>query len=156
MSFDPIYDENSRLLILGSYPSPRSREVGFYYGHPQNRFWKVLSAVYDETEPSTVEQKKSLLLRNGIALWDVCQSCSVEGASDASIRNVAPNEVEALLRKTAVQRVFCNGSTAGRFYEKFVLPQSNIPATVLPSTSPANARWRLPQLIAVWKKHLWR
>ena len=151
MSFDPVCDNRSRILILGTYPSPRSRAEVFYYGNPQNRFWTLTAGLLGEDVPVTVEQKKAMLLNHGIALWDVCESCTADGASDASIRDVRPNEVAALLRRTGIVRVFCNGTAAGRLYERHILPQSGISAAVLPSTSPANARWSLPMLAEAWK-----
>ena len=111
-----VYDENSRILILGSFPSVKSREAAFFYGHPQNRFWRVLTAVLGEETPQTTAEKKSLLLRHGVALWDVIASCDIAGSSDASITNVAPNDLSRILDTAPVRRIFCNGGTAYRFY----------------------------------------
>ena len=103
--FNPIYDKDSKVLVLGSIPSPKSRELGFYYGHPQNRFWKVLSKVYDEPIPNTIEEKKTFVLKHHIALWDVVHSCEIVGASDSSIRNVVSNDIENLLLKTNIKYI---------------------------------------------------
>lgn len=145
-TFDPVYDNHSRVLILGSFPSVKSREQGFYYGHPQNRFWKVLSAVFSSPVPQSIDEKKKLLLDNGVALWDVAQSCEINGSSDSSMKNVRPNDIYTLLYTTGIDRVFANGKTAARLYERFILPQTNVPITALPSTSPANAAFSLDDL----------
>lgn len=136
-----IFDENSRVLLLGSMPSPKSREVGFYYGHPQNRFWKVLSAVYntDCLSMSSVE-KTEFLHKNHIALWDVIYSCFIHGASDASIKNAVPNDISALIQRSKVKTIFTIGTKASTLYKKLCYPQTNIPDIQLPSTSPANCR----------------
>ena len=149
-SIDPVFDENSRILLLGSFPSPKSRETGFYYGHPQNRFWKVLSAVLSVPEPHSVEEKREMLLSHGIALWDVLASCEIDGASDASIRDVVPNDIAALLQKVPIEAVFCNGATAYRIYTKYLQPVTGLAAVKLPSTSPANAACRPEMLRQVW------
>ena len=115
----PVYDENSRILILGSFPSVKSREAAFFYGHPQNRFWRVLAAVLGEETPQTAAEKKSLLLRHGVALWDVIASCDIAGSSDASITNVVPNDLSRILDAAPVRRIFCNGGTAYRFYRRY-------------------------------------
>ena len=150
-TFDPVYDNHSRVLILGSFPSVKSREQGFYYGHPQNRFWKVLSAVFSSPVPQSIDEKKKLLLDNGVALWDVAQSCEINGSSDSSMKNVRPNDIYTLLYTTGIDRVFANGKTAARLYERFILPQTNIPITALPSTSPANAAFSLDDLCERWR-----
>ena len=150
-TFDPVYDNHSRVLVLGSFPSVKSREQGFYYGHPQNRFWKVLSAVFSSPVPQSIEEKKKLLLDNGVALWDVAQSCEINGSSDSSMKNVRPNDIYTLLYTTGIDRVFANGKTAARLYERFILPQTNIPITALPSTSPANAAFSLDDLCERWQ-----
>ena len=146
----PVYDENSRILILGSFPSVKSREAAFFYGHPQNRFWRVLAAVLGEETPQTAAEKKSLLLRHGVALWDVIASCDIAGSSDASITNVAPNDLSRILDAAPVRRIFCNGGTALRLYQKYQQNSTGIPAAGLPSTSPANAAWTLNRLVSVW------
>lgn len=149
--FEPVFDENSRVLILGSLPSVKSRENGFYYGHPQNRFWRVTAAVFGESVPLTVEEKRAMLLRNGAAIWDVVSECDIMGSSDASIRNVIPTDIAALLKKTAVRAVFTNGGTADRIYRRYQLPLTGVEAVKLPSTSPANAAWQLDRLTEAWR-----
>lgn len=152
--FSPVYDEKAgaAALILGSFPSPKSREQGFYYGHPQNRFWPLLAAVCGELAPARedIAAKKALVLRHGLALWDVIDRCAIRGASDASIREVVPNDVAALICRLGVRAVFCDGAAAGRLYAKYIQPQSGLAAVVLPSTSPANAAWSFARLQAVW------
>ena len=150
-TFDPVYDENSRVLILGSFPSVKSREQGFYYANPQNRFWRVIADITGEEPPQTVEDKKSLLLRRNIALWDVAYCCEVDGSSDSSMRNVRPNDIAALLENTQITRIFANGKTAAKLYEKLVAPKTGLPITCLPSTSPANAAFSLERLREEWK-----
>ena len=146
----PLFDGHSEILILGSFPSVKSRETGFFYGHPQNRFWRVLAALYGETTPASVEEKKALLLRNRVALWDVIQSCEIEGSSDASIRNVVPNDLKVILSAAPVRRVFTNGGTADALYRKYCEKSAGLVALRLPSTSPANARMDLETLIRAW------
>ena len=149
----PVYDENSRILILGSFPSVKSREAAFFYGHPQNRFWRVLAAVLEEETPQAVEEKRSMLLRRGVALWDVIASCEIAGSSDASITNVVPNDLSRILTTAPVRRIFCNGGTAHRFYRRYDEARFG-PAQLLPSTSPANARRSADELAAVWRAAL--
>ena len=138
MSFAPVYNEHSRALILGTWPSPKSREMSFYYGHPQNRFWPMLAALTGEPVPARedIEAKKQIILRHGLALWDTLESCTITGASDASIRDVVPNDIAGLLAKAPIEAVFCNGATAYKIYTKYLEPVSGIPAVRLPSTSP--------------------
>ncbi|MEG1613458.1 MAG: DNA-deoxyinosine glycosylase [Clostridia bacterium] len=147
----PVFDENSKILILGSFPSVMSRENGFFYGNPQNRFWKVISTVFDQNLPQSVAEKKDFLLKNNIALWDVIASCDIENSSDISIKNVTANDINSLLTKTKITRVFLNGKAANNYYKKYVLNLVSIPSTVLPSTSPANAAFSVDRLIAEWK-----
>ena len=148
MSFAPVYNEHSRALILGTWPSPKSREMSFYYGHPQNRFWPMLAALTGEPVPARedIEAKKQIILRHGLALWDTLESCTITGASDASIRDVVPNDIAGLLAKAPIEAVFCNGATAYKIYTKYLEPVSGIPAVRLPSTSPANAACRPEKL----------
>lgn len=151
---EPVYDKNSRVLLLGTMPSPKSRETGFFYGHPQNRFWKVLAILFDEPTPETVEEKRDLCLRHHIALWDVVESCDIEGASDASIKNAKPNDLARILNAAPIQAVFTTGTKAGQLYKKLCEPVTSIPCTVLPSTSPANSRVSLPELCTAYKQAL--
>ncbi len=152
--FGPVYNEASEILILGSFPSVKSREQGFYYGHPQNRFWKVLSAVLEWKEPKTIEEKRSMLLTNHIALWDVIDSCDIIGSSDSSIRNAAPTDIPWLLTQTQISRIYTNGQTAGRLYQKLLQDQTGIETIILPSTSPANAAWSFKQLTEVYREQI--
>jgi len=152
--FLPVYDKNTKVLILGSFPSVKSREQGFYYGHPQNRFWKVLAAVCGCEVPRTIEEKKAMLLANHIAVWDVIDSCDIIGSSDSSIKNVVPTNIAGILPETEITRIYANGKTAGRLYDKFIRESTGMEAVVLPSTSPANAACSLEKLIEVWKEEL--
>ena len=147
----PIYDENSEVLILGSFPSVKSREQGFFYGHPQNRFWKVTAAVFGERVPETIEEKKAFLLRNHIALWDVIGSCEIEGSADSSIRNVIPNDLSVILDAADIKGIFINGKTAYKYYRKYTEKATGREAVCLPSTSPTNAAWTLEKLLESWK-----
>jgi hypoxanthine-DNA glycosylase len=146
----PVFAADSQVLILGTMPSPKSRESGFYYGHPQNRFWRVLAAVLQQPVPGSIPAKKELLLQNQIALWDVLHSCSICGADDSSIREPKPNDISALLRKTKIHAVFTTGRKAFLLYEKLVFPTVKIPAVCLPSTSPANCRYSIEELITAY------
>ncbi len=152
MGFEPVYDENSRILILGSFPSVKSRETEFYYGHKQNRFWRVAAALTGEPVPVSVEQKKRLLLKHGIALWDVIESCDIIGSADSTIRNVVPADINRITKEAPIEKIFVNGGTASRLYDKFLLPVTGTAATKLSSTSPANARMSLDELIDEWGK----
>ena len=147
----PLYDENSRVLILGSFPSVKSREAMFFYGHPQNRFWKLMALLFEADIPSTVEEKKRLVLSHGIAMWDTIHSCTITGSSDSSIKDVVPNDLSVILNNSRVKRIFCNGAASHRLYQKYIYPINNIPAQKLPSTSPANAAWSLEKLAEEWK-----
>ena len=147
----PVFDRNSRILVLGSFPSVKSREANFFYGHPQNRFWKVTAAVFGETVPVSVEEKKAFLLRNRIAVWDVIHSCDITGSSDASIRNVVPNDLSVILDAADIRTIFVNGKTAERYYRQYTEPRTGRPAVCLPSTSPANAVWSVEKLAAAWQ-----
>ncbi len=150
----PVFDENSRILILGSFPSVKSREDAFFYAHPRNRFWKMLADVFGETTPCTTDDKKQFLLRHNIALWDVIARCEVTGSSDASIRNAEPNQLELVLRQAKIEKIIVNGTTAYKYYQKYQYPVTGIEAVCLPSTSPANARMDERELIEVWKEAL--
>ncbi len=146
----PVYDTSSKILILGSFPSVKSREGRFFYHHPQNRFWKVLAAVTKELPADTIEGKTCFLLKNHIALWDVIASCTITGSSDSSIRDVIPNDLSQILSQSRVAQIFCNGSTSFRYYRKYQQPLTGKTAVQLPSTSPANAAWSLDKLIDAW------
>lgn len=150
--FPPLYDALSRVLILGSFPSIKSREQRFFYGHPQNRFWRVLSAIFDEKTPESMEEKKSLVLRRHLALWDTIASCEINGSSDASITSVVANDLSPILRAADIRAVFCNGGTSYRWYRKLLQNKLGREAGLLPSTSPANAQWTLPRLTEAWKR----
>ena len=148
--FDPIYDEDSRILILGTFPSVKSREVQFYYGHPRNRFWKTLAAVLQDEIPQTVEEKIRFLKTHHIALWDTCAACDIDGSADATIRRTVPNDIRPILKTADIRAIFCGGKTAGRLYETHIYPLTGIEAIVLPSTSPANAACNDAMLIDAW------
>ena len=146
----PVFNDRSRILILGSFPSVKSREGCFFYHHPQNRFWKVLTEVLEQPVPETIEQKKDFLLRNHIAVWDVIASCTIEGSSDSSIKNVVPNDLETILNTANISQIFCNGGTAHQYYRKYQEKSTGRTAIRLPSTSPANAAWSVSRLVNEW------
>lgn len=148
--FGPIFAADSKILILGSFPSVKSREQMFFYGHPQNRFWRVTAAVFNCPPPDSIAQKTEFLLSHKIALWDVIASCSICGSSDSSIRDVVPNDISAVLRGSSVQKIFTNGKTAHSLYLKYILPRTEISDICLPSTSPANAAYSLSRLTEKW------
>lgn len=150
-TLEPVFDEHSRVLILGTMPSPRSRETGFYYNHPQNRFWRVMAAVLGEELPASNAEKKALVLRHGIALWDVLASCEIKGAGDASIRAPIPNDLDRILGAADIQTIFTTGQKAAELYRRWLLPRTGREAVALPSTSPANARMRLEELIEAYR-----
>lgn len=166
--FEPVFDEHSRVLVLGSFPSVLSRANDFYYGNPQNRFWRVLAACLgapvppNEGDPladsesatldASIAAKRSMLLNGGVALWDVTESCDIKGSSDASIRNVVPADIERITGAAPIEQVICNGGTAGRLYKHYLQERTGLPAIVLPSTSPANAAWRLERLVERWRE----
>ncbi len=147
----PVWDAHSRVLILGSFPSVKSRETAFFYGHPQNRFWRVLAAVFSEPVPQLVADKTAFLLAHGIALWDVIASCEIAGSSDASIHSVVPNDLTEILAGARITAVFTNGQTADRLYRRYLEKQTGRTAVCLPSTSPANAAWSAARLAAYWR-----
>ena len=147
----PVWNAGSRVLILGTMPSPKSREQGFYYAHPQNRFWRVMAALLGEPVPQGTQERRNFALRSGIALWDVLASCEICGAADSSIRNPVPNDIAALLAKTDIQAVFTTGAAAFRLYQKMCLPQTHLPAAALPSTSPANCRMSFETLCSAYQ-----
>ena len=147
---DPVYDSNSKILILGSFPSVKSREEQFFYGHPQNRFWKVIAVITHSPVPHTVHEKCELLLSHQLALWDVIASCEITGSSDSSIKNVVPNHIDEILNSAAIGKIFVNGKTAEKYYKKFIRKSTGRDAVCLPSTSPANAGWSLERLCEAW------
>jgi len=148
--FGPLYNKESRVLILGSFPSVKSREQNFFYGHPQNRFWKVIAALYEQPQPQTIEEKKQLILDNGLALWDSIASCEITGSSDSSIRNARANDINVILDSCHIEKIYCNGRKSHELYRKYIEPATGRTAVCLPSTSPANAQWSLEKLIGVW------
>lgn len=147
----PLYDSHSRVLLLGSIPSPKSREIGFFYGHPQNRFWRVLAAVLGEEVPQTIEDKRTMCLKHHVALWDTIARCDIAGASDTSIRNAVPNDIGKLVHESEITRIFATGGKSAELYRKLIEPTLHIPITQLPSTSPANAAWSLERLIEAYR-----
>lgn len=149
---EPVFDKESKILILGSFPSVKSREEGFFYGHPQNRFWKVLAEIWKEPVPVSIDEKKSFLLRNNIAVWDVIKSCDIEGSSDSSIKNVVANDIGVILSKANIKQIYVNGKKAQQLYQKYIYPMLQKEAICLPSTSPANAAWSLERLVQEWRK----
>ena len=147
----PTYDSRSRILILGSFPSVKSREMQFFYGHPQNRFWKLMAALYQEPIPMTVSERRDFLLRNRIAAWDSIHQCTIIGSSDSSIRDVIPNDLSPILETAAIEQIFCNGRKSWDMYHRYIEPVTDRPAILLPSTSPANAACTMEKLITAWK-----
>lgn len=152
--FEPVCDERSRILILGSFPSVKSRQQQFYYGHPQNRFWRLLALIFNEPLPVSIEEKKQLLLRHRIALWDVIDTCDIKGSSDSSIRNVIPSDLNRILSVSPIETILANGNTAFRLYQKYCEGQTGQKAVRCPSTSPANAAFTLERLAASWAPYL--
>ena len=148
--FEPIYSKESRALILGTWPSPKSFEIGFYYGHKQNRFWPLMARLAQRDVPVSIDEKKAIILESGLALWDTIESCTIEGAADASIRDVEARDLVWLMKEAPIEAVFCNGAKAYEIYMKNQYPQTGIAAVKLPSTSPANAAWSLERLLDEW------
>lgn len=155
-TFGPVYNKNSKILILGSFPSVKSRELNFYYGHPQNRFWKLMSKIYNEEIGDEIDLKKQFLLKNNIALWDSLKSCEIKGSSDASITNVEINNIEELMKKSNISKIIFNGKAAYNLFVKNadMTKYSNLEIRILPSTSPANAAYSLDKLFDIWSKEL--
>ncbi len=151
---EALYSENSEVLILGTFPSVKSREMKFFYSHPQNRFWRVMARLCDCDVPNTIDDKKRLILENNFALWDVIHSCDVEGSADSSIKNVVPNDISEILQHSKVSRIFVNGRKAESLYKKYIEPNTGIKAVCLPSTSPANASWSEDRLAEYWKQQI--
>ena len=148
--FGPLYSDHSKILILGSFPSVKSREQNFFYGHPQNRFWKVIASVFDEPVPATVEEKKELIISHDLALWDSIAGCEITGSSDASIRNARPNDIGIILSSCSIAQIYCNGRKSHELFRKYIEPVIQRGAVCLPSTSPANAQWSLDRLTEAW------
>lgn len=146
----PVYNHESRILILGSFPSVKSRENQFFYGHPQNRFWKVLAQVFLDEVPQTIPEKKDFLFRQKVAVWDVIASCEIEGSSDSSIRNVVANDLRDILDMADIKQIYVNGKKAEQLYRKYIEPQTGRTAICLPSTSPSNAAWSVERLVEAW------
>lgn len=149
--FGPVAAGDARVLLLGSYPSPQSFAAGFYYGHPQNRFWPLLATLLERPLPQSIEEKTGLILENRLALWDALESCEITGAADHSIRNPVPNDMRALFAGAKIHAVFCNGAASHRLYTRFCQGQTGLPARRLPSTSPANAAFSLERLLTEWQ-----
>lgn len=148
----PLFDSNSEILILGSFPSVKSREECFFYGHPQNRFWKVVARVLNEETPVTIQEKTDMMHKHRIAVWDVIHSCEIEGSADSTIRNVVANDLSIILENADIKRIYVNGRKAEAMYKKYTEKQTDIKAIVLPSTSPANAAWNEDRLFEEWKQ----
>lgn len=146
----PVYNRESRILILGSFPSVKSRENQFFYGHPQNRFWKVLALIFEAEVPQTIPEKKAFLLCHKVAVWDVIASCEIEGSSDSSIRNVVTNDLRDILDTAEIKQIYVNGKKAEQLYRKYIEPKTGRTAICLPSTSPANAAWSVKRLVEAW------
>jgi len=151
---EALYNENSQILILGTFPSVKSREARFFYGHPQNRFWRVMARLCDAQLPESVADKKRLILDHHFALWDVIHSCDIEGSADSSIKNVVPNDISAIQKHSRVNRIFVNGKKAESLYKKYLEKETGITAVCLPSTSPANASWSEDRLTAYWREQI--
>ncbi len=147
----PLYNENSEKLILGSFPSIKSREAMFFYGHPQNRFWKLIAKIFDEETPNTIEEKTKLILTHNLALWDSIHSCVITGSSDSSVKDVVANNLSVILNNSRVGQIYCNGALSHKMYMKYIYPQTKIKAAKLPSTSPANAAFSIDRLYEQWK-----
>lgn len=150
-TFEPIFDKNSEILVLGSFPSIKSRENNFYYAHPQNRFWRVVASVYSCPVPSSIEEKKNMLLSNKIAVWDVIRSCEITGSADSTIKSVIPNDLSEILSVADIKKIYANGKTAQSLYNKYIKKNTGVDIISLPSTSPANAAYSLEKLIKEWK-----
>lgn len=150
-NIEPVYDDRSRVLILGSFPSVKSREQQFFYGHKQNRFWRVMAQVLGCAVPESVEQKREMLLSHHVAVWDVIASCEITGSSDASIRDVVPNDLSRILSCADIGTIYTNGGKAHQLYQRYLYPANGREARLLPSTSPANAGYSLERLVEAWQ-----
>lgn len=152
--FEPVYNNESKILILGSFPSVKSREINFYYGHPQNRFWKILENIFNEKIENNKEIKKEFLLKHHIALWDTIKSCQITSSSDSSIKKATPNNIDKIILNSNIQAIFCNGNTSYKIFLKFYKDKIKIPIICLPSSSPANAKYSLENLTNIWKSEI--
>ena len=152
--FEPVFSPQSRVLILGSLPSVRSRAEGFYYGHPRNRFWPLLAGILSEPVPESNDERRALILRHGLALWDVIAACDIAGSSDASVRNAIPVDIRRITDTAPVERIICNGALAGKLYRQHLKPNTGMEAIIMPSTSPANAAWSLEKLAEAWSPYV--
>ncbi len=152
--FPPFYRPDSHILILGSFPSVKSREQMFFYGHPQNRFWRVLAAVFSDAVPASISEKQAFLERHRVALWDSIGRCTIEGSADSSIRDVVPNDLSVILNVAPIAAIYCNGKSSFACYNRYILPSLRCEAILLPSTSPANAAWSLDRLTDAWRRIL--
>ena len=148
--FGPLYDAASRVLILGSFPSVKSREQNFFYGHPQNRFWTVMAGLLGEPVPQTIPEKREMLLKHHVALWDTIASCRLTGSSDASIKGAVPKDISKILEAADIREIYCNGTASWSLHEKYIRPVTGRGAVKLPSTSPANAAWSAERLAGAW------
>ena len=153
-NFGPVYDSNSKILILGSFPSVKSREAAFYYGHPQNRFWPLLAALFSREVPASKEEKIVFLLEHRIALWDTIEECDIIGSSDSSIKNVVPVEINRILSCADIRQIYCNGAASYKLFMKYLEPLCGRTPVRLPSTSPANAACSFDNLYKEWKQIL--
>ncbi len=153
-NIEPVFDKNSKVLILGSFPSVKSREEGFFYGHKQNRFWQVISKITRQQTPQNIIEKKELLLQNNIAVWDVISTCEIIGSSDSSIKNISVNDLDRVLNNSNVKAIFLNGKTADKYFKKYIKLQQKMEVITLPSTSPANAVFTIEKLVKSWKQIL--
>ena len=151
-TFGPVFDESSKILILGSFPSASSRKVNFYYGHPQNRFWRLISDILESPVPESIEEKKALLLKKHVALWDALDSCDIIGSSDSSIKNAVPVDIMRVLSAADIKHIFCNGTASYTLFLRYITPVCGIVPEKLPSTSPANAAFTYERLLAEWRK----
>lgn len=148
--FNPVFNHDSKVLILGTFPSVKSRKNQFYYGNPQNRFWRIISRLTGSEVPQTIEEKKAMLLKHKIAIWDVISSCEIKGSSDSSIRNVVPTDLSSILQECDIRQIYANGGTAKKLYDKYSKKQTGMEIAALPSTSPANATYSLDRLVQSW------
>lgn len=151
----PLYNEESKILILGSFPSIKTREYGFFYGHPQNRFWPIMEELFNTKLSTDIDERREFILKNKIAMYDSIFQCDIIGSSDASIQNVIPSDLSEIFAKAKIEKVYCNGATSHKYYKKYHEKKYGIKAVALPSSSPANARYRIEDLVRVWSQILY-